>query len=168
MNLSHTTGLIAVLLSDLCFSGVDVERSSRNVDPKAIAHRYFSEPESAALLSLSDPLARARFFDLWTLKEAFIKAKGMGLAIPLADFSFDPDTAPLGVSFAPTLNEVSTHWWFHRFDFGVDHRVALAARTFGQTPTVTLYRLDDLRSLPSSITRRGCIADLDATVLSPA
>ncbi|MFA0158303.1 4'-phosphopantetheinyl transferase superfamily protein [Vibrio sp. 10N.261.46.A3] len=69
--------------------GVDIEyaRSSTNID--SIMKHYFSNKELADLLELSKELQRERFFDLWALKESYIKATGKGLATSLRSFSFD-------------------------------------------------------------------------------
>ncbi|MFA0628267.1 4'-phosphopantetheinyl transferase superfamily protein [Vibrio sp. 10N.222.49.A3] len=69
--------------------GVDIEhaRSSTNID--SIIKHYFSDKELADLLELSKELQRERFFDLWALKESYIKATGKGLATSLRSFSFD-------------------------------------------------------------------------------
>ncbi|CDT78391.1 Putative 4'-phosphopantetheinyl transferase [Vibrio coralliirubri] len=69
--------------------GVDIEhaRSSTNID--SIMKHYFSDKELADLLELSKELQRERFFDLWALKESYIKATGKGLATSLKSFSFD-------------------------------------------------------------------------------
>lgn len=69
--------------------GVDIEhaRSSTNID--SIMKHYFSDKELADLLELSKEEQRERFFDLWALKESYIKATGKGLATSLRSFSFD-------------------------------------------------------------------------------
>ncbi|MFA0012970.1 4'-phosphopantetheinyl transferase superfamily protein [Vibrio lentus] len=69
--------------------GVDIEhaRSSTNID--SIMKHYFSDTELTDLLELSKEQQRERFFDLWALKESYIKATGRGLATSLRSFSFD-------------------------------------------------------------------------------
>ena len=69
--------------------GVDIERCRDSTNIHSILSHYFSEPEKAALLALPQELQRARFFDLWALKESYIKAKGLGLALSLKSFAFD-------------------------------------------------------------------------------
>ncbi len=88
-NISHTKNLIicAVTLEDDI--GCDVENIGRNNNVLAIAERYFSSKEIDELFALPEAQQRDRFFDYWTLKESYIKAWGLGLAIPLADFSFE-------------------------------------------------------------------------------
>ncbi|MEZ8610955.1 4'-phosphopantetheinyl transferase superfamily protein [Vibrio sp. 10N.222.51.C8] len=96
--------------------GVDIEhaRSSTNID--SIVKHYFSDKELADLLKLSKELQRERFFDLWALKESYIKATGRGLATSLRSFSFDfsnltEQTLPIHPSnFQPKLqDEIRLH-----------------------------------------------------------
>jgi len=69
--------------------GVDIEhaRSSTNID--SIMKHHFSDTELTDLLKLNKEEQRERFFDLWALKESYIKATGKGLATSLRSFSFD-------------------------------------------------------------------------------
>ncbi|WP_132942099.1 4'-phosphopantetheinyl transferase family protein [Vibrio crassostreae] len=91
--------------------GVDIEhaRSSTNID--SIMKHYFSDKELADLLKLSKEVQRERFFDLWALKESYIKATGRGLATSLRSFSFDfsnltEQTLPIHPSnFQPNLQD---------------------------------------------------------------
>lgn len=82
-NISHSQDL-AVFAFGLGELGVDVE-FIRDVEIEAIARRFFAPDECAWILS-SDTPAQA-FFDCWTRKEAYIKAEGGGLSIPLNTFS---------------------------------------------------------------------------------
>ncbi len=68
--------------------GVDIERARANTDIYPILKRYFSSIETEALLALEDKVQRQRFFDLWALKESYIKATGLGLAQSLESFAF--------------------------------------------------------------------------------
>ncbi|MCL1057673.1 4'-phosphopantetheinyl transferase superfamily protein [Shewanella gelidimarina] len=77
--------------------GVDIERCRSSTNIHSILNHYFSEPETAALLALPNELQRDRFFDLWALKESYIKAKGLGLALSLKSFGFDLSTMQQGV-----------------------------------------------------------------------
>ncbi|GAA0784343.1 MULTISPECIES: 4'-phosphopantetheinyl transferase family protein [Pseudomonadati] len=68
--------------------GVDIERQRTSTHIHSILNHYFAQAEINDLLALPDVLQRQRFFDLWALKEAFIKATGKGLAQSLKSFSF--------------------------------------------------------------------------------
>lgn len=135
-NLSHTQGLItcAVTLDDDI--GCDVEHIGRDNDILAIADRYFSPIEVRELFSLPVEQQRSRFFDYWTLKESYIKAWGLGLAIPLDDFSFHirPGTDPLAnnnirLSFAPHRIDYPELWHSWLLYPNATHRMAISVRS---------------------------------------
>jgi 4'-phosphopantetheinyl transferase len=88
-NLSHTRGLIACAVAGASAIGADVEHVHDRTSSLDIADRYFAAAESAALRALPPEARTDRFFHYWTLKESYIKARGQGLSIPLADFAFD-------------------------------------------------------------------------------
>ena len=66
--------------------GVDVEKIREDLDPDALAHRFFSSEEQSQLAALPTSEKFHGFFRCWTRKEAFIKAKGAGLSLPLDQF----------------------------------------------------------------------------------
>jgi 4'-phosphopantetheinyl transferase len=128
-NLSNSSGLIACLVTLEVDAGVDVEDMNRRGETVRIANRYFSPYEVASLRALPPGRQRQRFFEYWTLKESYIKARGMGLAIPLDQFSFhlDHDT-PIAISFAPNLKDDPRAWQFDRYRPSERHMMALAIR----------------------------------------
>ncbi|MCG9556254.1 4'-phosphopantetheinyl transferase family protein [Vibrio kanaloae] len=69
--------------------GVDIEHARISTNIAAIMKHYFSESEISDFLELDDASQRERFFDLWALKESYIKATGKGLATSLKSFSFN-------------------------------------------------------------------------------
>lgn len=73
--------------------GVDIEQSRSDIQIASIIPHYFSLQEQTELQALPMDLQRQRFFDLWVLKESYIKAKGLGLALPLKSFGFDFSSA---------------------------------------------------------------------------
>lgn len=94
-NLSHSgdwllIGVVKHQETSPCLFGVDIERSRPKTDIYPILNHYFSHQETEALLALTDESAqRQRFFDLWALKESYIKATGLGLAQSLKSFAFE-------------------------------------------------------------------------------
>ncbi|MEL4292546.1 4'-phosphopantetheinyl transferase family protein [Shewanella xiamenensis] len=70
--------------------GVDIERSRASTNIYPILNHYFSSIEAEGLLALEgEDAQRQRFFDLWALKESYIKATGLGLSQSLKSFAFD-------------------------------------------------------------------------------
>jgi 4'-phosphopantetheinyl transferase len=91
-NISHSHGLAVLSFSPRRHLGVDVELVRPDFSGDEIAARYFSPPEIVELRALPSSLRAEGFFLCWTLKEAYVKARGEGLNIPLASFdiSFTP------------------------------------------------------------------------------
>lgn len=135
-NISHTKELIICAITLKDDIGCDVEYIERNNDVLNIADRYFSTSEVKELFSLPDEQQRSRFFDYWTLKESYIKAWGMGLAIPLGDFSFHikPNenatiNSNIHLSFAPHRIDYPELWHSWLFYPNTTHRMALSIKT---------------------------------------
>ena len=90
-NLSHTTGLVACAITRSADVGVDVECIMRTGDLATIADMSCAPEELTELQPLSGAAWSQRFFNLWTLKEAYVKAQGQGLSIPLQQVRFRLD-----------------------------------------------------------------------------
>jgi 4'-phosphopantetheinyl transferase len=116
-NISHTKNLIVCAVTFEDDIGCDVENTGRNNDVLAIAERYFSPTETTDLFALPEKQQRNRFFDYWTLKESYIKAWGLGLAIPLTDFSFKiNDTEQSHKNLFTIKKDISLSFAQHRVD----------------------------------------------------
>lgn len=83
-NVSHTKNLIAIAINTTSRVGVDVENNSRNGQYTDIVEHYFHDSECQQIGDHTDS-----FFKIWTLKEAYIKALGLGLQKSLKSFYFD-------------------------------------------------------------------------------
>ena len=125
-NLSHTQGLAALAVTAHREVGVDVESFERlriNLD---VAHRFFAPAEANGLFALPAAQRVRRFLQLWTLKESYIKARGMGLALPLRQFAFtNVDDTPQ-ITFSPELDDEPSRWQFDLRTIGEAHMLALA------------------------------------------
>jgi 4'-phosphopantetheinyl transferase len=125
-NLSHTKGLVVCLVGSGREVGVDVEDRTRDGNLLDIADRFFSPFEVRALRALPPEEQMDRFFFYWTLKESYIKARGMGLAISLSAFSFDLDSPGKGIRvlFDPSLGDDPARWQFSAMSYGRRHAIA--------------------------------------------
>ncbi|MBN8583054.1 MAG: 4'-phosphopantetheinyl transferase superfamily protein [Anaerolineae bacterium] len=91
-NLSHSGDFALIAVTQGRKVGVDVERIRQGISSHVIAQQYFSKSEVAELQSLPLQQRERAFFTCWTRKEAYIKAQGLGLSLPLE--SFDVSLAP--------------------------------------------------------------------------
>jgi 4'-phosphopantetheinyl transferase len=82
-NVSHSHGMALLAVSRRCEVGVDLERVRPFSDEMGLAERFFTPREAAALRALDSPGRLETFFRLWTRKEAYLKAHGLGLSFGL-------------------------------------------------------------------------------------
>jgi 4'-phosphopantetheinyl transferase len=85
-NVSHSGGIALFAFTHRREIGVDVEQVRRDSDLEAIACRFFSAHEQEQLAALPSEEKAEAFFRCWTRKEAYIKATGDGLSLPLSQF----------------------------------------------------------------------------------
>ncbi len=85
-NLSHSGDFALIAITRGRKVGVDVERIRSGISSPVIAQQYFSKAEFAELDSLPAKQKETAFFTCWTRKEAYIKAQGLGLSLPLQSF----------------------------------------------------------------------------------
>lgn len=92
-NLSHSRELALLAVAHDCALGADVEWVRNSDDLERLAQRFFAPPEVAELSGIGPSRYATAFFACWTRKEAFLKAFGAGLSVPLDGFcvSVDPD-----------------------------------------------------------------------------
>ena len=140
-NISHTDGLIACAVTIGREVGVDVEHVGRHLT-QDIAARFFAPAEVAHLKSLPEAEQERVFFDYWTLKEAYIKARGFGLALPLGEFAFQlaPGGAP-SIHIEPSLNDDPATWQFLQDWPTPTHRLGLAVRRTGEDLPVRMRQV---------------------------
>jgi 4'-phosphopantetheinyl transferase len=135
-NLSHTRGGALCGVVQGAEIGVDIETLDRATDHLGLCERYFSTAETAVLRAAPTDRQRELFFRFWTLKEAYIKARGLGLAIPLDAFSYELDmrrpAAPPTISFAAPgavekpIDDDPQRWQLAELDCGPGFPAAIA------------------------------------------
>jgi 4'-phosphopantetheinyl transferase len=110
-NLSHSNGMALYAVSCGRQVGVDLECLRSNLEVEQIAERFFSRREVSALHALPAAVRRYAFFLCWTRKEAYIKARGEGLSLPLSQFdvSLTPGDPAALLCTRPDSDE-ALHW----------------------------------------------------------
>ena len=124
-NLSHARGLVACAVALGADVGLDVELVTRATDWRAIASRFFPSTEIAQIDGVAEAGRATRFFEIWTLKEAFAKALGVGLSQSLDASAFDlADASAITCALPPAVD--AAVWHFALYTPAPDHRLALA------------------------------------------
>jgi 4'-phosphopantetheinyl transferase len=127
-NLAHTRGLVVMAAGRDMQLGIDVERFERRRSLE-IARRYFSPLEIAAFEALPADRQPRRFVELWTLKEAYLKAIGTGIAGGLGSMTFSWTSG--AIRFERAADPQAARWQFRQWEWGADHLLALACRAPG-------------------------------------
>jgi len=134
-NLAHSAGLVACAIADGREVGVDVEDLER--PPDAALVRRCCSPAEVADVEAQGEAWRDRFLTYWTLKEAYLKARGVGISVPLAEISFSLEVDGVAVAFLDTLSGTDTRWRFELLRPTDRHLLAVAASTpDGVTPVM--------------------------------
>jgi 4'-phosphopantetheinyl transferase len=129
-NLTHTPGLCACAVARGVDVGVDAERTDRRIAPRDVARRFFPAADADRLERMPARDRRRAFFAHWTLREAYVKARGESvLRLPREALSFrlEGPGAP-AVAFAAGWTDDPACWRFFQVQPGGLHRCAVAAR----------------------------------------
>lgn len=146
-NLTHTSDLVALAVTRGRAVGVDTENVSRGA-LLDVADRFFAPSECEHLRALPAEAQTTRFFELWTLKESYIKARGMGLSIGLSKFAFDlRQPGAVSLSTLPELQDPAERWALRHLWATPEHPVALCVEQLEAQPfDVITRRIVPLRS----------------------
>lgn len=125
-SLSHTDGCVACVVSGYEEIGVDVERVQERAFLLETAATAFSAEEMQCLRELTGDELIERFFTYWTLREAFLKAKGRGLDFPLNAFSIHVSGDRMELTCGPSIDEDPARWHFAIDAPSPLHRLAIA------------------------------------------
>jgi len=137
-NVSHSDEKALYAFSKGLPIGVDLERIRMDLSFEPIAIRFFSPSEAAMFCSLPEPARMEAFFNCWTRKEAFVKAKGNGLSLELDQFdvSLRPGE-PASLLETRYDQDDLMNWSLHDIDAGKGFKAALAVETIH--PQISWY-----------------------------
>ena len=144
-SLTHSGDWLAIAITRNQPVGIDLEIIRENVDCVGLAENFFAPEDITAICSQSDEnQIRAKFFEIWTAKEAYIKAIGTGLSIPLDKFYIDLITAEPHLAYAThdyggsllagsdtTEMDPAKRWFFERLPW--DEQIRICVATIGQS-----------------------------------
>jgi len=126
-NVSHSHGIALYAVTRKKNIGIDIEQIRNDLEYDKIATRFYSQQEISTLHSLPEHLKARAFYNCWTRKEAYLKARGEGLMTPLKQFavSLAPGEPAVILNCQWDSNEPS-HWSLHELDLGHEYVATLA------------------------------------------
>lgn len=145
-NLAHSHGAVVCIVGRDREIGVDIEFLERPAASPELMARVCAPDELADIEAAADALRQERFLVYWTLKEAYLKARGLGISVHLADVAFSlaagqPTFAPRG-----SLADADTRWTFRLAQPSPTHLVAVAADVRnGVEPNIRFQRFANNR-----------------------
>jgi len=145
-NVSHKPGCVVCLVGHGRALGADVEAiGADGAHLLELAERFFSPSEAAELHALPAERQADRFYELWTLKESYMKARGIGLSLGLSRFSFTVKGDTASVRFDPGFHDHPKAWEFRLFRPDAQHVISTAVeRLDGLPATVELRNAAEL------------------------
>jgi 4'-phosphopantetheinyl transferase len=137
-NVTHTRGAVAVGVAWRNPVGVDVQIFGSCSDQLDLATRFFADTEAELVRRASESDRPRVFAQIWTLKEAYIKATGVGLSAPLDSFAFNLD--PLRVEFRRGSSQIPAAWQFASSMITEHHVLSVALHAPDQQPHPVMVR----------------------------
>ncbi|MBA3320944.1 MAG: 4'-phosphopantetheinyl transferase superfamily protein [Pyrinomonadaceae bacterium] len=138
-NVSHSNGLALYAVTRARAVGIDLEFVREDFDSLEIAERFFSPREVAALRGIPPGERAVAFFDCWTRKEAYVKARGEGLSYPLHLFSVSlTPTDPAALLHTDDAPQEAVRWSLLKLSPGEGYRAALAVKE--KSPCLRYWR----------------------------
>jgi 4'-phosphopantetheinyl transferase len=139
-SVTNTTGLAACAIALDRAVGVDAEPLERRGELTSVARECLTDDERADVERLPPPLRTARILEYWTLKEAYLKAVGVGLSWPLRGIAFEIEAGgAASVRIAAELGDRGERWAFARRWPSNVHVLAVAAEHVGGTKPAFLF-----------------------------
>ena len=146
-NLSHTRGLVACIVTSLCDCGIDVEYVHARHNPIGVAKRMFSNVEYENMQKLKGREQLEYFFTRWTLREAYTKARGIGITFPTDMLNFKIKSASeIDIEFDADIEDKKEDWQIEIFSL-TDEHIAAAAIMRSEQVNKTIVRHDMMDDL---------------------
>ncbi|UHA76229.1 4'-phosphopantetheinyl transferase superfamily protein [Paenibacillus sp. 481] len=146
-NVSHSGDWVVAAVNHLPV-GIDVEHI-QHID-LGIAERFFSPAESVDLFRQPIKQRQTYFYSIWTLKESYIKAVGMGLSIPLDHFSI----RDLGDAFELISEQYPTSFTFKQYEIDAHYKCSVCASEANLGDFPRTINVIDLNEWVDAITNR--------------
>ena len=141
-NVSHSYGVVTAAFTLGHDVGIDVESLSRSLSVDAVS-KFLSTAEHEQIAALTGVAQSDALLRIWTLKEAYAKARGMGFSLPFDRFSFAVNARRKpSLACDSEIDENPGSWQFEQFDITPSHVAAVAVRTEGTELTLTVEKFE--------------------------
>ena len=141
-NVTHAGGMALYAVTANRAVGIDLEGIRMDVECDSIAEHFFSPRERRMLRAVPSAQRPEAFFHCWTRKEAYVKARGLGLSIALDQFDVSVSLAePAALLQTREEGQESSHWSLHDLPVGEGYVAALAVE---EHPRLLFWRSSDL------------------------
>ncbi|MCB2354682.1 4'-phosphopantetheinyl transferase family protein [Clostridium estertheticum] len=121
-NISHSGDFVVCAIDDIPI-GIDIEKV-KYIEYEEIAQSFFSVSEFNYIVKKDLDVELSKFYEIWTLKESYVKCCGQGLSIPLKSFSINIDQYE---NIKVIINNEHKEHVFKRFDIGVGYKIAVCS-----------------------------------------
>lgn len=128
-SISHTSELVGCLVAADIDCGIDIEAIDRISDFRDLCNAVLAPSELSSISALPASEQPARFIQYWTLKEAYAKARGLGMSLPFHQCAFRICRG--GISLDPALHDDARDWHFEQRQITPRHVLAIALRSRG-------------------------------------
>jgi 4'-phosphopantetheinyl transferase len=140
-NLSDTKDAVLIAFATGLEIGADIETMGRDVDHQAVSEHYFTPPEVQAIHAAGDD-GKRRFLELWTRKEAVLKASGVGIMDDLKALRVDAPHNTMTITHEAFARMAAPVYHVHTYHVGADHLISIAS-----PKPLTVVRVWDAASL---------------------
>ncbi len=136
-NVSHS-GDWVVCVINTSVAGIDVQE----IKPmkNSISERFFTKEENDYLLSLKENNQLHGFYDIWSLKEAYIKALGVGLSMPLNEFTIVKSMNDIKVK-----GTRDTEFYFRQYNMGEEYKLSVCSKENNFCPVIKNITIKDIQ-----------------------
>lgn len=124
-NLSDTKDAVIIAFATDMELGADIETMTREVDHRAVSEHYFTVPEVRNIQEAAEP--KRRFLELWTRKEAVLKASGVGIMEDLRVLRVDGERNSMLIEHDAFVAMASPQYHVQTWHVGADHLISLAS-----------------------------------------
>jgi 4'-phosphopantetheinyl transferase len=125
-NMSHSHNMASFVVALDCRVGIDIELHNDNLDVQELEDLVLTSKESKYLSNLKPKEKLTLFYDLWTKKEALIKATGQGLSYPINTIEAIDLLSGQGICLANEKNELEQEWYCYELQTPKDYSGSIA------------------------------------------